>query len=170
MTMSKELQAAFNDQIALEFASAYVYLGMAAWFEAEELVGFARWMRNQAAEESAHAMKFFDHVIDRDGRVALQTVPAPASDFDSPLRVLERAHAHEQHVTEAIGRLYAQATEERDYSSLPLLNWFMSEQVEEEATVRQIVAELKMVGDDSAALLLLDREMSDRHGAEGTSS
>lgn len=170
MTMSKELAAAFNDQINLEFASSFAYLAMAAWCEDADLVGFAQWLRAQAAEEHEHAMKFFEFLIDRDVRVRLQPLDAPESDFGSPLQVMESALAHEQRVTAAISALYAAATEEQDFASLPLLNWFVSEQVEEEATVRQIVAELKMVGDDSSALLLLDRDMAARRGGTDVDS
>lgn len=160
--MDDGLERAFNDQIQLEFASAYTYLQMSAWCEAQDLTGFAAWMRGQWAEESQHALKFVDFVLERDGVVTLQPVDAPPADFASPLDVMERAHAHEQVVTAAIGRLYALAQERGDFSSLALLQWFLTEQVEEEASVRQIVAELRMVGDDSSALLLLDRDLPGR--------
>jgi len=162
MALDPELQQAFNDQIRLEFASAYAYLQMAAWCQARELVGFATWMRGQWAEENGHALRFLDFVLERDAEVTLQPLEAPAADFASALDVMERALAHEQRVTAAIGALYAQASERQDYTSLGLLQWFLNEQVEEEATVRQITAELRMVGDDSSALLLLDRELPGR--------
>jgi ferritin len=161
--MDYELQQAFNDQIRLEFASAYAYLQMAAWCDAADLKGFAAWMRAQWAEENAHAMKFIDYVLDRDGEVVLQGLEAPNADFASTLDLMEHALAHEQRVTAAIGALYASATRAGDFVSLPLLQWFLNEQVEEEASVRQIAAELRMIGDDSSALLLLDREMPSRH-------
>lgn len=162
MALDPELQQAFNDQIRLEFASAYAYLQMAVWCQARELVGFATWMRGQWAEENAHALRFVEFVLERDAEVTLQPLEAPAADFASALDVMERALAHEQRVTAAIGALYAQASERQDYASLGLLQWFLNEQVEEEATVRQITAELRMVGEDSSALLLLDREMPGR--------
>lgn len=162
--MDHELQQAFNNQIRLEFASGYAYLQMGAWCEARDLVGFAAWMRAQWAEESQHALKFVDFVLERDGEVTLQPIEAPSADFLSVLDLMESALAHEQRVTAAIGALYAQAQQSNDYSSLPLLQWFLSEQVEEEAAVRQIAAELRMVSDDSSALLLLDREMASRRG------
>lgn len=163
--MDAELQQAFNDQIALELSSSYAYLQMAAWFDARDLVGFASWMRSQWSEESAHATKFIDFVLDRDGEVVLQALSAPQSDFASPLDVLQHALTHEQRVTAAIGSLYALAQARQDYSSLPLLGWFLNEQVEEESSVRQIVGELRLIGDDSSALLLLDRELPLRRGA-----
>jgi len=165
--MDPELQQAFNDQIALELSSSYAYLQMAAWFEARDLVGFASWMRAQWTEESAHATKFIDFVLDRDGEVVLQALTAPQSSFGSPLDVIEHAHAHEQRVTASIGALYALAQARQDYSSLPLLGWFLNEQVEEESSVRQIVGELRLIGDDSSALLLLDRELPARRGRVG---
>lgn len=160
--MDAKLLQAFNDQIQLEFESAYTYLQMAAWYESRELIGFAKWMRAQWTEESQHAIKFIDFVLDRDGEVELQPLGAPPRDFTSPLDVFERALAHEQRVTAAIGALYGQAVNVPDYSSLALLQWFLNEQIEEEATVRQIVAKLRMVGEDTSALLLLDREMGTR--------
>lgn len=162
MGMSKELQAAYNDQIQLEFSSAYVYLAMAAWCDAHDLAGFARWMRAQAREETEHALRFFDFVLERDGEVELQSIEAPPGEFSSALEVAERALAHEQLVTGAIGELYRRASDEQDYASLPLLNWFLAEQVEEESTVRQIVADLRMAGEDNSALLMLDRELGTR--------
>ncbi len=164
MAIDPQLQAAFNDQIALELDSAYTYLQMGAWCDGQELEGFSTWMRAQWAEESQHALRFIDHVLDRDGDVVLQALGAPRADFASPLEVMQTAHAHEQRVTAAIGALYGTAQRANDYTSLPLLQWFLSEQIEEEASVRQIVAELEMIGSDLSALLLLDRELPGRRG------
>jgi ferritin len=163
--MDEALLQAFNDQIQLEFASAYTYLQMAAWCETNDLAGFATWMRAQWAEESQHALKFVDFVLDRDGEVRLQPIEAPPATFRSPLDLIQRAHQHEQRVTTAIGALYAQASQAHDYTSLPLLQWFLNEQIEEEAAVRQIEAELRMAGDSAVALLLLDRELPARRRA-----
>ncbi len=160
--MDEALQQRFNDQIALELASAYAYLQMAAWCEARDLTGFATWMRAQWSEESQHALKFVDFVLDRGAEVELQPLAAPRSDYASPLELMEQAHAHEREVTAAIGALYQLASQLGDYASLSLLQWFLGEQIEEEASVRQIVAELRMIGDDSSALLLLDRELPGR--------
>jgi len=163
--MDPELQDAFNDQIALELASAYAYLQMGAWFEARDLVGFASWMREQWSEETTHATKFIDYLLDRDGEVVLQPLTAPQASFDSPLEVIEHAHAHERRVTASIGALYALAQARQDFSSLPLLGWFLNEQVEEESSVRQIVGELRLIGADTSALLMLDRELPGRRRA-----
>lgn len=162
MSFSDQVAHAFNAQINLEFESAYAYLGMAAWCEAADLAGFARWLRAQAHEETEHGLKFFNFVLDRDKRVELTDIAATPANFDSVLDVFRAALAHEQRVTAAITDLYAKVTAEQDYASVPILNWFTNEQIEEEVTVRQIVAELERVGDNTAALVLLDREMAQR--------
>jgi ferritin len=165
MALSDELDEAFNDQIRLEFESMYVYLQMAAHFETVDLVGFASWMRLQAEEERAHAMKFFDFVIDRGSEVRLRALDAPKIDTSSPLAVVEQALEHEKTVTASIHRLYQLADGESDYASFPLLQWFISEQVEEEATVSHIVERVRRAGDDQSAILLLDNELGARTGA-----
>jgi ferritin len=166
MAMSAALQDAYNDQITLEFTSAYAYLQMAAFFADANLPGFSNWMRRQADEERAHAMKFFDFVLDRGNEVELRSVPAPSTDYTSPLSVFEASLHHEQTVTRAIHDLYSQALEEKDYESLPLLHWFIDEQVEEEATVSELIEQIAMAGDNGAALLLLDRELGTRIAGE----
>lgn len=162
MAMSARLQDAYNDQITLEFASSYAYLQMAAFLDDANLPGFANWMRQQAEEERVHAMKFFDFVLDRGNQVGLRSIPAPSSDYTSPLSVFEASLAHEQKVTASIHDLYNQANEEKDFESLPLLHWFITEQVEEEATVSELIEQIAMAGDNGAALLLLDRELGTR--------
>jgi len=163
--MSADLQDAYNDQIALEFASSYAYLQMAAFFDDGNLPGFGNWMRQQAEEERAHAMKFFDFVLDRDNQVELRSIPAPSADYTSPRSAFVASLAHEQMITRSIHDLYAQATNEKDYPSLPLLHWFINEQVEEEATMSELVEQISMAGDNGAALLLLDRELGTRVSA-----
>jgi ferritin len=160
--MSKELEQAFNDQITLEFSSEYVYLQMAAYFESEDMPGFARWMRLQADEERSHALKFFDFILERGNDVTLGVIEAPSAAFSSPLEVFEASLAHEQKVTAAIHELYRMCTAASEYHALPLLHWFIDEQVEEEASVSQIVEQLRMAGDNGAALLFLDRELGTR--------
>lgn len=167
MPISKSLEAAFNEQINLEMASSYAYLQMAAFFEEENLPGMAAWMRLQADEEHAHAMKFFDFVLEREGHIELASIPAPGLDLTSALSAFEASLAHERKVTAAINALYALASDERDFASYPLLNWFVEEQVEEEASVGLIVEQLKMIGDDRTALLMLDRELGTRQPGAG---
>jgi ferritin len=156
------MQAALNSQMRLEFESAYVYLAMASYCEANQMDGSAHWLKAQSREEMDHAMKFYDHLHARGGEVKLQALPEPASDFNGVLDVFERALAHEKKVTAAIHALYFQANQEKDYASLPLLQEFIAEQVEEEKTATDIVARLKMAGHDVQTLMLLDRELGSR--------
>jgi ferritin len=160
--LSKTIQDAMNEQIKNELYSAYQYLAMSAYCESANLPGFARWMRVQFQEEMGHAMKFYDHIQDRGGRVVLQAIGQPLNEFDSPLEAFERALGHEQKVTGQINGLYGLALSENDYASQAFLQWFVTEQVEEEKNVGDVVETLKMVGDQSEALFLLDRELSKR--------
>jgi ferritin len=162
MALSKALQDAINDQIHHEFHSAYVYLSMSAYLEAASFKGFAHWMRVQATEEVNHAMKLFDYVNDRNGRVVLKALEQPSSDFKSVLGAFEQAYEHEQKVTKMIHNLYELATRENDYATQVQLTWFITEQVEEEATASQVVDRLKIAGNDGAALLMLDSEFASR--------
>lgn len=166
MALSKAIQDAINDQIHHEFHSAYVYLAMSAYLEAASFKGFAHWMRMQAKEEVTHAMKLFDYVNDRNGRVQLKALEQPPLEFKSILATFEQALEHEKKVTSLIYSLYEKATKENDYATQVQLTWFITEQVEEEATATEVVDRLKIAGNDGAALLLLDREMGSR-SAEG---
>ena len=166
--LSQKLEAAINEQIRHELESYYLYLSMAAYFHAMSLDGMGHWMRCQAHEEMIHAMKFFDHIIDRHGRVALQNLSQPQTTWESPLQAFEGAFAHEQFITGKINELIAIAREERDYQSEPLLHWFSDEQVEEEASASKIADELAMAGSDKSALLMLDRELGARPFSAGS--
>ena len=165
--MDEKLAAAFNDQIALEQASARAYRQLSIWAEEHDYAGSARWLASQAEEENEHADMFIDHVLDRGGAVSLQALPEPDRDFDDLGEVFRAALTHEQRVTEAIGDLYALAQSEGDVRAIPLLTRFLEEQVAEEAAVRTIIAELAMVADSRSATLLLDRELPGRRGAAG---
>ncbi len=160
--LNKTIQDALNEQIKNEFYSAYLYLSVSGYFESTNLPGFAGWMRAQYEEERAHGLKLFDFIIDREGRVLLRGIDAPPSDFKSPLDVFQQTLAHERKVTGMINALYALAVKETDYPTQVLLQWFISEQVEEEKASSIIVEQLKMIGDDGSALLLLDRELGGR--------
>ncbi len=162
--MDTDLQDRFNAQIALEHAAERAYLQMAAWAEAHDYNGAATWLRSQSAEEGEHARLFMDHVLDRGGEVTLAALEAPPADFDDLLDVFVAALAHERKVTASIGELYVTATEARAYPSLPLLTWFLEEQVEEEASVGTVVGELEKVIDDPSAVLMIDRELRGRRG------
>lgn len=160
--MKSAVRDAMGDQIKHEFYSAYLYLSMAGSFETANLPGFAHWMREQAKEEMEHALKFFDFLLDRGEQVRLQAIEAPPYAFRSPLDTLEQALEHEKEVTSLIHDLYDLAVRENDYPAQVLLNWFVTEQVEEEKSATEVVERLRMAGEDGAALLLLDSEMSGR--------
>jgi len=160
--MSKKMLQEMNDQIQREMESAYIYLSMAAYFDGMSLPGFAQWMKIQFKEEQIHAMKLYEYIIDRGGKISLQPINQPPVDFNSPLEVFEKALAHEEKVSGHINDLYALSIEEKDYASRPLLQWFIDEQVEEEANAGQIVDTLKMIKDNTSALLMFDRELGQR--------
>jgi ferritin len=140
---------------------------MSGYFAATNLPGFANWMRAQYEEEVVHGLKMFDYLHDRDGRPTLQAIDAPPADWKSPLDVFQKALEHERHVTALINALYAQALKEADYPSQVLLQWYISEQVEEEKVASYIVEQLKMIADNGSALILLDRELGGRKASGG---
>ena len=163
-TIGKKMQDAMNEQINKEFFSSYLYLSMAAYFEDKNLMGFAHWMRQQADEEREHAMKFYNFILDAGGRVYLKAIEAPETDWKSNLEVAEQVAEHEAKVTASIHDLYELAQQEKDYAAQVMLQWFITEQVEEENTAMTVVDRLKIAGDDGAALLFLDRELGSRAG------
>jgi ferritin len=164
MILGKKMESAINEQINAELYSAYLYLSMAAYGEAANLPGLAHWMRAQANEEVEHAMKFFNYVTERGGRVTLTAIDQPRADWESPLNVFEQVLEHEQKVTGLINGLYEIALAENDYASQVLLHWYIDEQVEEEANAQQIVETLRMIGDQPQALVMLDKELGQRSG------
>jgi ferritin len=164
--LSMRLQEALNDQIAHEIDSAYIYLSMVAYFEAENLKGCAHWMRLQRLEELEHAMKIFDFVIDRGGRVELHALKKPPTQYKSPLDVFQKALAHERSITGLIHKLYGLAVKENDYPTQVMLHWFIDEQVEEERIATEVVEQLKLIGDSGVGLLVLDRKLGERKAEE----
>ncbi len=162
MVFDRKIQDAMNEQINEEFYSAYLYLSMSAFFEAQNLPGCAHWMRKQGEEEMGHAMKFFDFIHDRGGQVELKAVKQPPADFESPLKAFEMALEHERHISERIHNLYSLATAANDYASEVMLQWFIQEQVEEEKTASEIIQQLKRVGDNGSALLMIDARLGSR--------
>jgi ferritin len=159
---------AINEQINSEFEASYTYLAMAAYCEAKRFLGAARWLRQQNDEERQHAMKLFDFVLARDGVVELKAIEQPRVQFDSLVAVFEQALAHEQGVTARINALYELCFAQKAFAEMTELQWFLTEQVEEEKTAREIVARLHLVKNDSAALLDMDRELGQR-ATTGTS-
>jgi ferritin len=162
--LSKTMQDAFNDQIQKEYHSSYLYLAMAAFCEASNLPGSAKWMRIQSQEELEHAMKIYDHVVDRGGRVTLQAIPQPQAEYKSALDVFEKVLAHEELVTASIHKLYALSLKENDYPAQVMLQWFVTEQVEEEKSAGLVVEQMKAVGESKTSLMLLDRHLGKRGG------
>ena len=158
------LEGSLNDQLNREQYSSYLYLAISAHLEAVGFPGFASWMRVQADEEQMHAMKFFDYVTDRGGRVRLGAIAEPPVEFGSPLEAFEASLAHERFITQSIEGLYESA----DRSTQAFLDWFLTEQVEEEKTVQEIVDSLLLAADSGPALLLLDRELGARQAAAPT--
>ena len=160
--LSPKMLDALNQQINRELASEYLYLSMAAYCETLALPGIAHWLKRQAAEEHGHAMKLFDQICDRGGRVALGTLAQPPSEFGTPRQVFERVLEHERSVTASIHGLYELALAEKDYASQVCLTWFVSEQIEEEKTATQILDQLRAFPEGSSALLYLDRHLGKR--------
>jgi ferritin len=160
--LSQKLQDAINEQIKNELYSAYLYLSMAAYSEDASLPGFANWMRLQAQEEVSHAIKFFDFINERGGRVVLHAIDQPPAEFESPIDLFERTLEHERKVTGMIHQLYELALKENDYPTQVMLHWFIEEQVEEEDSASQILDTLERIGDKGHALVALDRELGRR--------
>lgn len=160
--LSTTLTDAINDQIAFEMNSAFLYLGMSAYCESRNLPGFAKWLRIQWQEEVGHGMKLYDMVHERGGKVALQSIDKPTAKYPSVLELFKQVLAHEKKVTASINKLYATASKENDYATQVSLQWFISEQVEEEKNVADIVAALEMIGDSGTALYMLDKQMGNR--------
>ena len=160
--LSKKMLKALNGQVNAEWYSAYLYVSMAAYFEDMNLKGFANWMSVQAQEEQAHGQMFYNQINDRRGRVTLAAIAAPPTTWDSPLKVFEHVLEHEQMVTGLINKLVDLAQAESDHASRNFLQWFVAEQVEEEANADAIMRQLALVGDNPHALLMLDRELATR--------
>ena len=160
--IGKRMQDAMNEQIKHELESAYLYLSMVAYFHSESLDGMAQWMTVQAQEELAHAMKFFNHIDERDGRVELKALSQPQKEWASPLEAFKAAHEHERFITGKINDLVKLAAEEGDHAASILLQWFVTEQVEEESSVHKVVELLKRIGDSGHGLIMADRELGTR--------
>ncbi len=160
--MSKKMQAALNEQIKHELESAYLYYAMVAYLSDQGLDGMAQWMKVQTQEELAHAAKLFDFIVERNGRVELEALKKPQKEWDSPLSVFKDAYQHEQFITSKINDLYKLAQEENDYPAAVLLQWFINEQVEEEAAALKVVEDLERVGGTGHGIFMLDRELGAR--------
>ncbi|HPI97422.1 MAG TPA: ferritin [Synergistales bacterium] len=156
------IEKAINEQINAELFSAYIYKAMSAYFASENLMGMSRWMDIQSEEEMSHAMKFYDYLVERGGRVKLTALEEPPFEWDSPLSVFEAAYEHEQYISSRINHLTDLAISEKDHATNIMLQWFVSEQVEEEAHAEEIVNKLKMISESRHGLYMLDRELGAR--------
>ncbi len=160
--INEKMEKAFNDQINKELYSEYLYLSMKAYFERLNLKGFVNWFNVQVQEEHAHAMGMFDYVHERGGEVELEAIEKPETKWESPLACFEQVLSHEEFVTSRINALMDVADEVKDRAALSFLNWYLKEQVEEEANVGDVLATLRLIGDDKKALLMLDKDLSTR--------
>lgn len=160
--LNEAVQNALNHQINVELSSSYSYLAMSAYCELNNFVGCANWLKIQSQEEYAHAMKLYDFLIARGCPVKLKAIPAPCGDFESIPHVFQSALDQERQVSESINALYQLAHENKEFAALVELQWFITEQVEEEKTAREVVAKFNLVKEDPSALLDLDREMGER--------
>jgi ferritin len=160
--IGKAMQDAMNEQINKELFSSYLYLSMAAYLETKNLPGFAHWMRVQESEEREHAMKFYDFIIERGGQVVLKAIDAPKIEWNSTMEIVEEVATHEAKVSASINGLYELALQEKDYPAQIMLQWFITEQVEEEKNAAEIVASLKMIEAHETAVLQLDHRLGKR--------
>jgi ferritin len=160
--LSKKLQKALNEQIQAELHSSYLYFSMSSWFKAQNLDGFASWMTFQAQEEMSHSMKLYGYIHDRGGDVELLEIPAPQKSWKSPLAAFQDAYKHEQYITGRINDLCSLADKDNDNATRVMLNWFVTEQVEEEATAQDVVEKLKMVQGHPGGIYMMDKEMAGR--------
>jgi ferritin len=160
--LKDKIQKALNQQVNAELYSSYLYLAMAAYFETINLKGFANWMRVQTQEELVHAMKFYDFIIERGGKAVLSSIEGPRTEWPSPLAVFEHAYEHEQKVTGLINTLVDLSIAEQDHATNNFLQWFVAEQVEEEASADEVVQKIKLMGDASGGLFMLDQELAQR--------
>jgi ferritin len=170
--MNSKVKVAMNEQIKHEIGSSYLYLSMAAYFDSLGLDGMGNWMRCQAQEELVHAMKFFNHMNDRDARVELLALEKPQVEWSSPLDAFKAAYKHEQFISAKINDIMAIAHAEKDFAAIPLLNWFVNEQIEEESSTAKVAQQLELVG-SSNGLFMLDRELAQRtfvYPAAGTAT
>lgn len=160
--LNKKIEEAINDQINYEFYSAYLYLSMAGYLKGEELEGFSNWMMVQYQEEISHTMKFFNYIHDRGGKVVFKDVKAPPSSWASVLDVFNETLEHEKTVTDSINNLIDLAIKEKDHATCNFLQWYIKEQVEEEASVSSIIGKIKLVQDSNEGLYHLDKELAGR--------
>jgi ferritin len=162
MELKEEVLNALNKQLNVELKSEYLYLSMAAYLELQSLKGMVSWMKLQAEEEKSHAMLIYQHIIDRDGKVSLLSIDAPQNTWESPLDVFESAHRHEIAVTKSIHDLHDLTVSKKDHAAQVMLQWFITEQVEEEASTKEVADNLKRIGSDFGYLVNYDTHLNNR--------
>ena len=160
--ISKKMTEAINERINRELYSEYLYISMQAWFADQNLDGMANWMDAQGKEERFHAMKFFNYLVERGARVKLKAIAEPTFEFDNPLKAFKMALEHEQFITKSINQLMDLAIKDNDHATRSFLQWYVDEQVEEEASVDRIMNMLKLVGDNGHGIMMIDRELAQR--------
>lgn len=165
--MNKKIEKAFNTHLNAEFYSSYLYLSMASYFVAQNLEGMAAWMRIQVDEERMHGLKFLDFICDRNGRVILEQIDKPKTDWSSPLEAFQDALDHERLISKKINELADLAMKESDHAAGAFLQWFVTEQVEEEANVQAIVGKLELIKDNGMGLLMVDQQLGQRTPSAG---
>jgi ferritin len=162
LMINERIRKEFNEQINAELYSSYLYLSISAYFQSMNLPGFANWMRCQSQEELVHVMKFYTFIHDRGGKVILSTIESPPTEWESPLAAFEETYRHEQKVTGLINNLVDVALQEKDHAANAFLQWFVTEQVEEESSTDGVVQQLKIAGDQGSGIFLIDRELAAR--------
>lgn len=160
--ISQKMQDAINGQIQKEFYSAYLYLSMATYCESQSLKGFANWLRVQYQEETFHATKLLNYLVERGGKVRLAVIDEPPFEFESILDLFRKVLEHEQYITTSINKLYEVAVKEKDFAAQIFLQWYINEQVEEEASVGEVLDKLAVIGEQTVDLLYLDKELATR--------
>ncbi len=162
MVIKEKIESAINEQINAELYSAYLYLAMSTYYSSKNLSGFANWMKLQAQEEVNHAIKLYDYLLERGGRPVLKAIDEPPKEWESPLDAFEEAYEHEKKVTDMVNNLLRLATEENDYATMSMLQWFVDEQVEEEASTSEVVERLRLASGFGGGLFMIDRELAQR--------
>jgi len=160
--LNLKIEKELNKQLNREYFSAYLYLSMAAYFESENLKGFAHWLKVQVKEETTHAMKFFDHILERNGKVTLDKIDSPKTTWTSPLEAFKDVYEHEKKITQYINEILNISKSENDYATENFLQWFVAEQVEEEAQSLEILQKLEKIGSSSGGLFVLDHHLGKR--------
>ena len=163
--LSKKVQNALNDQLNKELVSSYLYLSLSSLLEDKNLGGMAAWMKAQAAEELGHAMKFYGYILERDGSVDLRPVAVPEGNYKNPKDIFKAAYEHEQYITKSINKIFEVSQDAKDYATTSFLQWFIDEQVEEEASTKAVVDKLELVADHPGGLFMVDRELGARGAA-----